>query len=167
MYLSRNGHEGEPGRLLFPGFGMKAAPEPPESRIGIDLVTISDVSDALRRHGDRYLNRIFTQHEVTCCRTAWGPSAASLAARWAAKEATIKVLQPAGRSPGWNSIEVRRLPSGACALELSGVAADLAERAGITSLSLSMTHEGPYAAAIVLGMCGAPDRTARRGSAYV
>ena len=136
----------------------------PNCRVGIDLATISHVADTLGRYGDRYLDRFFTPHEVECCRTAGGHSAASLAARWAAKEATIKVLRPEGRSPGWRSIEVRRQPGGACELELSGVAAELAGRAGITSLSLSMTHEGLYAAAIVLAVCG---RAAQKGTTHV
>jgi holo-[acyl-carrier protein] synthase len=125
-------------------------------RVGIDLIAVSDVEDALRTHGRRYLRRVFTDHELECCRTLDGLSPASLAARWAAKEATIKVLQPPAHQPEWTSMRVRRLPSGACSLELSGSAADLAESAGITSLSLSMTHEGPFAAAVVFALCGVP-----------
>ena len=62
--------------------------------MGVDLAAISDVEAALRAHGDRYLQRIFTPHELDCCRTPGGWSTESLAARFAAKEATIKVLQP-------------------------------------------------------------------------
>jgi holo-[acyl-carrier protein] synthase len=157
--------------------GSMTVGENQNCRVGIDLATVPDVADTLDRHGDRYLDRFFTPHEVACCRTEWGLSAASLAARWAAKEATIKVLRPEGRSPGWRSIEVRRQPGGACELQLSGVAAELAVGAGITSLSLSMTHEGLYAAAIVLAVCGhpavatdprpAPGRAAQKGTTHV
>ena len=100
--------------------------------------------------------------------TSWtaaaGPAAGrrdSLAARFAAKEATIKVLR-AGRAtsppgPHGGAAPRRWL---AAPLRLRATAAALAEAAGITSLSLSMTHEGPYAAAVVFALCGSPPGTA-------
>ena len=135
---------------------MSPHQEPIGCRVGIDLMAISDVDHAMHEHGERYLRRIFTDHELESCQTPGGLSPASLAARWAAKEATIKVLQPVQHQPEWTRMQVRRQENGACSLELSGTAADLAELAGITSLSLSMTHEGPYAAAIVFAVCGTP-----------
>jgi holo-[acyl-carrier protein] synthase len=124
-------------------------------RVGLDMASVAQVSEAIEVHGDRYLNRIFTPHELECCQSEHGGfSAESLAARWAAKEAALKVLRPNGEQPEWRTIEVRRLEGGACTLELSGKAATMATEAGITELSLSLTHEGPYAAAIVLAVCG-------------
>ena len=76
--------------------------------------------------------------------------AASLAARFAAKEATIKVLRPEGHQPDWRSVEVRRDPNGWCTLALTGHAAALAEQAGIADLAVSLTHEGDVAAAVVV-----------------
>ncbi|MGH9030479.1 MAG: 4'-phosphopantetheinyl transferase superfamily protein [Acidimicrobiales bacterium] len=73
------------------------------------------------------------------------------AARFAAKEAAVKVLRPAENRPEWQEIEVRRLVSGACELVLHGAAADRAAAEGIQSWSVSMTHEGGTAAAAVLG----------------
>lgn len=128
-------------------------------RVGLDLARIGDVAEAVDRHGDRYLQRVFTDHELACCRREHGYSHASLAARWAAKEAAIKVLRPPAERPEWRSIEVRRSDDGACALCLTGTAETLAQAAGITSLSVSLTHEEPYAAAIVLAVCGPPPNT--------
>ncbi len=128
--------------------------EAADVRVGLDMTAVVHVSEALATHGDRYLRRIFTPHEIESCTTAHGLSTESLAARWAAKEATIKVLRPIDQVPEWSSIEVRRLEGGACALELSGTAAAMAAAAGITGLSVSLTHEGPYAAAIVVAVCG-------------
>jgi holo-[acyl-carrier protein] synthase len=135
---------------------MTRTDEPVGCRVGIDLVAMDDVRDAVLVHHDRYIDRIFTPHEVQCCRTPHGWSMPSLAARWAAKEATIKVLRPSGHLPAWDCIEVRRQDDGSCALELSGSAADLAAAAHITALSLSLTHEGEYAAAVVFALCGVP-----------
>lgn len=138
---------------------MTHVPAPSACRVGVDLVAIGDVDAAVHAHGDRYLQRIFTGHELDCCRTPTGWSIDSLAARFAAKEATIKVLEPAAHQPAWDRMEVRRRPDGSCAMVLTGTAADLAEAAGITSLSLSLTHEGAYAAAVVFALCGAPTDT--------
>jgi holo-[acyl-carrier protein] synthase len=122
-------------------------------RVGVDLAAIGDVEAAVRTHGDRYLQRVFTPHELDCCRTSGGWSIESLAARFSAKEATIKVLQPSAHQPAWDCMEVRRRADHSCAMALSGTAAELAESAGITSLSLSMSHEGSHAAAVVFALC--------------
>ncbi len=161
-FLLRNETPAAVSHLHQAGLLMNEHGEP-GCRVGIDLIAVSDVEDALRTHGQRYLRRVFTDHELECSRNLVGLSPASLAARWAAKEATIKVLQPLAHQPDWTSMQVRRLPSGACSLELSGTAAELAESAGITSLCLSMTHEGPFAAAIVFALCGVPGQPERVG----
>jgi holo-[acyl-carrier protein] synthase len=84
--------------------------------------------------------------------------ASSLAARFAAKEATIKVLRPNGlpdEAVDWRSIEVRREETGWCSLRLTGEARVLAERAGVTDISVSLSHEGEMATAVVVALCSA------------
>jgi holo-[acyl-carrier protein] synthase len=141
---------------------MRDTAQPQNGRVGMDLAAVADVASSLAAHGARYLERVFTPHELDCCRRKAGWATESLAARFAAKEATIKVLQPEANQPDWKSMEVRRQPDGSCTMSLSGTAADMAETAGITSLSLSMTHEGEYAAAVVFALCGPPPGTALR-----
>jgi holo-[acyl-carrier protein] synthase len=119
-------------------------------RVGIDLVSVQSVQDSLRAHPERYLTRVYTDREVTDCRTDGGVDAERLAARFAAKEATLKVLRPADGGVPWSAIEVRRAPDGWVHLELSGAAAELAEAAGVSDLALSLTHEGAYASAVVV-----------------
>jgi holo-[acyl-carrier protein] synthase len=116
-------------------------------RIGVDLARIEDVAASLRRFGRRYARKIFTDAEIA--ETEGGAQAASLAARFAAKEATMKVLEPVDDPPSWRSIEVRRMQGGACRLVLHDRAHDLAAAAGLDSWSLSMCHEGPVAVAVV------------------
>jgi holo-[acyl-carrier protein] synthase len=89
----------------------------------------------------------------------------SLAARFAAKEATVKVLRPVGIRPEWRTIEVHRVEEGWCELRLSGLAAALAAEAGIRQLAVSLTHESLMAAACVVGMGMTMDQTSVRGSA--
>ncbi|WCB91431.1 Holo-[acyl-carrier-protein] synthase [Baekduia alba] len=117
-------------------------------RVGIDLVKAATVQDALAEHGARYLDRVYTPAEQEQC----GGDPLRLAARFAAKEATMKVLQPrADDALPWLAIEVVRNPDAAPAIALHGAAAALARQAGLTELALSFTHEDEYAAAVVVG----------------
>jgi len=122
-------------------------------RVGTDLVSVGQVAESVARFGDRYVDRIYTAHEISCCRGTPAVVAAGLAARFAAKEATVKVLRSVGHQPDWRSIEVRREPAGWCRLSLSGEAARMAEEQGISELAVSLTHEGPMAAAVVVAVC--------------
>lgn len=123
-------------------------------RVGFDLVSVSAVDDQLQATTrDRYLARVYTEQEVADCTTPQGISAERLAARFAAKEATIKILPPAeiGYSP--REIETRRAPSGQVRLALTGTAAQLADDAGVLKLTLSITHEAGMAGAVVVAEC--------------
>jgi holo-[acyl-carrier protein] synthase len=129
------------------------APEMPTCRVGVDLAAVADVQRSLERQGDSYLSRLFTEHEVASSQGATGPAADSLAARFAAKEAVLKVLRPADGQPEWRDIEVHRHSSGACDIVLHRGAADLAEAQGIDGMSLSMSHEAGMAVAVVVAWC--------------
>ncbi len=138
---------------------MTAAPAE-TFRVGVDMIAVADVAESVQRFGDRYVDRIYTPHEIAACRTAGAPeggdptySAESLAARFAAKEAVLKVLRPREVRPEWRSIEVHRMAGGWCEIRLSGLAAAMAAAAGIDEFAVSLTHEAPVAAAVVVGRC--------------
>ncbi len=121
-------------------------------RVGIDLSEIAATRRSLERFGERFVGRVFTSHEADSCRTPHDPTGyavGSLAARFAAKEAALKVLRPSDVRPEWRSMEVRRHANGWCEMVLSGAAAELAEEQGLAELAVSLTHEGPIAAAVV------------------
>ncbi len=175
------GHAGVPTRprsefdSSAPGTGVidlqwaGEGPVPP-MRVGIDMVLVADVADSVERLGHRYLHRVFTPHERACCRMGRSArssaySMESLAARFAAKEAAVKVLRPIGIRPEWRSIEIHRVDGGWCELRLSGLAAALADDAGIRRFAVSLTHESLMAAACVVGMGTTVERTAVRSSA--
>lgn len=120
------------------------------TRVGIDLVAVESVREALATHGDHYLARVFTQREVADSQTPAGIDAERLAARFAAKEAALKVLRPEGDGVPLDSIEVRRADAGWVDLELSGNAAALADRSGLRNFALSITHEAGFASAVVV-----------------
>lgn len=117
-------------------------------RVGIDLVKVATVAEAVAEHGQRYLDRVYTAREQEDCRGA----ALKLAARFAAKEAVMKVLEVGGdEALPWTDIEVIRQTGGAPTLALHGRAAEIARSGGIGELALSFTHEEEYAAAVVVG----------------
>ncbi|HLH45631.1 MAG TPA: holo-ACP synthase [Acidimicrobiales bacterium] len=116
--------------------------------VGVDLVPVPAVAASLERWGPRYARRVFTPAELAD--TAGSAQASGLAARFATKEAVIKVLAPVDSPVPWRAIEVCRRPGGRCEVELSGEAAALAARAGLGSWSLSMCHEGDVAVAVVV-----------------
>lgn len=127
----------------------------PGVHVGVDVTAVDEVADSVRRMGDRYVRRLFTDHEVTSSRGTGQVRAESLAARFAAKEATVKVLRPDGSRPPWKDIEVWRRQDGSCELRLHGSAAALAARRGIGHLSVSLSHEAGVAVAVVAATCGA------------
>jgi len=136
-----------------------SAAAPAGVRVGVDLVDVGDVADAVGWFGDRYVTRIYTDHEIACCRRPGGdgpdgPGATfameSLAARFAAKEAVLKVLRPVDHQPPWRSIELHRMTGGWCEIRLSGQAAARAAEEGIDGFAVSLTHESALAAAVVV-----------------
>jgi holo-[acyl-carrier protein] synthase len=116
-------------------------------RVGIDLVQVSRIAASLAEFGDRFLARVFTPGELAYARDR--PE--SLAARFAAKEATKKALELDGI--GWTQIEIVRRPSGACELALHGAAREAADAAGTRELAVSLSHEGDFATAVVVARC--------------
>lgn len=121
-------------------------------RVGIDIVDVQQIQDSIERFGSRFLDKIFTADEQIYCNsyTHMSAIAQSFAARFAAKEAALKVLRPEEGSLDWCSIEVRRMTAGYCHIQLYQDAAELAEKRGIRALSVSMSHEVTYATAIVI-----------------
>lgn len=124
--------------------------QPASIRVGIDLCSVQDVAESVATFGDRYLQRVYTPHELEYCGRDPARSAERLAARFAAKEAMVKVLRPRDARPDWRTIEVRRDPGGWCEMSLTGSAAELAREAAITSLSVSLSHEHGLANAVVV-----------------
>jgi holo-[acyl-carrier protein] synthase len=96
--------------------------------VGVDVVSANEVSRSLERFGERYVRRVFTPGEAAYCRAATGRVAAErFAARFAAKEATLKAVRPDTTAIDWRSIEIRRHASGWCDVVLHGEAAAAAQ----------------------------------------
>lgn len=113
---------------------------------GVDIIEISRVGRVLEQYGERFLARVYTADEIAYCRGR--PS--NLAARFAAKEATMKALGTGVRGVGWKDIEVVRHPSGAPSIKLHARGKRRAERLAVKEISLSMSHSHAYAVAFVV-----------------
>lgn len=125
---------------------------------GIDLIEIKRIQKALDRHGDRFLEKIFSVAELERLDRFKSREvnpriiAAELAARFAAKEACSKALGTGIGPVSWKEMEVFNDPSGKPTLHLTGKAAKIAGKLGYTSWSVSLTHSREMAAAVVVCM---------------
>lgn len=118
--------------------------------IGIDLVEIQRIRDALERHGEAFARRILTEAEWEYCRLHADP-APCVAARFAAKEAISKALGTGiGTEVAWHDIEVVRGPAGQPSARLAGGAVQRMEGMGGTRIHLSLSHERGHAAAMAI-----------------
>ena len=115
--------------------------------LGVDLVCADEVEESIAAHGDRYLERIWTQEELREC----SGKKSRLAAAFAAKEAAMKALRAGDEPMPWRSIETTGQPGARPSITLTGAAADAAERHEVHELSVSLATAGRLAAAVVVG----------------
>jgi holo-[acyl-carrier protein] synthase len=121
---------------------------------GIDIVEIARIEHMLAEHGERFVERCFTEIERAYCESSRGRRAEHYAARFAAKEATFKALGTGWRSGiGWRDVGVTRDPSGQPRLAVSGQCATIAGDLGIQHWHVSLSHAGASAIASVIA-CG-------------
>ncbi len=116
--------------------------------LGTDLVELDRFRASLERT-PRLRERLFTEGERAYADARHDPTE-RYAARFAAKEATMKALGVGLGEIDWHDVEVVRLESGQPVLGVSGRAAERAAELGITSWLLTMTHTATLAQAIVV-----------------
>ncbi|MEL6329233.1 MAG: holo-ACP synthase [Planctomycetota bacterium] len=118
---------------------------------GVDLIEIARVAEMLEKHGERFLERCFTEGERSYCESG-GRRIEHYAARLAAKEAAFKAIGTGwARGVGWHDAEVVRAESGAPGLVLSGKAAEFAAQLGVVGWAISLSHTPTAAVASVIG----------------
>lgn len=113
--------------------------------VGVDAVDVDRFRDVLARR-PAVADRLFTDGE----RADGRGDPQRLAARFAAKEATMKALGRGIGSFGWRDVEVVRAGSGAPSLRLAAAAAELARQRGVARWHVSLTHTGRVAIALVV-----------------
>ncbi len=119
---------------------------------GIDLVDFPRIEEMVKRHGERFLNRIFTAAEQAYAE-ANKNEMEKLAGRFAAKEAILKLLGTGWRGKiAWTDIEIVNSPSGQPVVTLSGEVEKIAEKLGIKHISISITHTANFAIASAVAL---------------
>jgi holo-[acyl-carrier protein] synthase len=122
---------------------------------GVDIVEVSRIEGVLERHGQRFLDRIYSPLEVAVSRGRSG----ELAARFAAKEAVSKALGVGifgSDGLSWRDVEVLPDRRGRPLVYLYGRALARARELEISELAVSLSHDGGLAIAMVVGQGAAP-----------
>lgn len=118
---------------------------------GVDIVEVERVERAIRRLGDRFLNRVYTPAELAYC--APEPHRyRRLAARFAAKEAVLKALGIGLREVRWNQVEIERDRLGKPHVRLSGRVAEIASARGVAEVHVSISHSRLYGVAQAIAL---------------
>lgn len=118
--------------------------------VGIDLVDCARIRSAMERHGERFLQRVFTATELEYCLGMKEP-VPSLAARFAAKEAVAKAFTTGiGAELGWQSIEVVRGSREQPLIRLDAGGIRLMRQLGCREVLISLSHTNSTATAIAL-----------------
>ena len=115
--------------------------------VGVDIIEIDRVAEAVARRGERFLRRIYTEAEIAMYRDR----VPELAVRFAGKEAAMKALGTGAVGIGWKEIEILPNRRGKPLVYLHGRAKARAEALGITELAVSLSHSKYYAVASVIG----------------
>lgn len=118
---------------------------------GIDIIEVVRIEQALERHAERFLARLFTPGEIAYC-GGGQQRIRRLAARFAAKEAVLKALGTGLREVKWTDMEIVNDALGKPSVRLSGRLAEIAGEQGITEFHLSLSHCTEYAVAQVVAV---------------
>lgn len=117
-------------------------------RTGVDLMEVYRMEAVIERHGNRFLERIFTLNELQLFRHR----TQSLAARFAAKEAVAKALCTGIGQVEWVHIEILSGPNQEPMLVLHEKAKEVAEEIGLHTWSISLSHTHEHAVAMVVAI---------------
>lgn len=113
--------------------------------IGVDIIEIGRIKEAVDSWGERFLNRIYTEAELA----AYRHKPSSLAARFACKEAVMKLLGTGKYGINWREVETLSHSSGKPVVKLYGKAQNKADELGIDEIAVSLSHSKEYAIAYV------------------
>ena len=119
--------------------------------IGVDIIEITRLEQAIMRHGERFISRVFTPREAAYCETI-ARRAERYATRFAAKEAARKAIGAATPlvALAWHDVEIISSTEGAPQLEFHGRAAELIEQLAVTRAHISLSHSAEQAVAFVI-----------------
>ncbi len=119
---------------------------------GIDLVDCPRIETMIERHGERFIQRIFTAAEQAYAE-ANKNKIEKLSGRFAAKEAILKLMGTGWRGKiAWTDIEIINNSSGQPEVTLDGEVEKIADKLGIKHISVSITHTANFAIASAVAL---------------
>ena len=120
--------------------------------IGTDIVECLRIAQIIERHGELFINRVYTDHEIQYC-SSRRAATQHYAGRWAAKEAVLKALGTGWRRGiSWRDVEVRNAASGKPSIALRGGAREVFEKSGIRDMLISISHCRSHATAYAIAI---------------
>jgi holo-[acyl-carrier protein] synthase len=120
--------------------------------LGTDIIETVRIGQMIERHGELFLQRVFTEQEIRYCQRR-KEAIQHYAGRWAAKEAVMKTLGTGfTKGVGFQDIEVSNRRSGQPAIKLRGSAQEVAKRMGIDEVLISISHCRAYATATAIAV---------------
>ena len=120
--------------------------------IGTDIVEVLRIAQMIERHGELFLNRVYTPREIEYC-SARRAATQHYAGRWAAKEAILKAFGTGwARGIQWRDMEIRNDGAGKPTVALGGGARDICEQLGIGDMMISISHCRSHATAFAVAL---------------
>jgi holo-[acyl-carrier protein] synthase len=120
--------------------------------IGTDIVECLRIAQMIERHGELFINRVYTTAEIEYCRSR-KQATQHFAGRWAAKEAILKAIGTGWRRGiSWRDMEVRNEGGGKPIVALRGGARDVVEQFGVGEILVSISHCRTHATAFAIAL---------------
>jgi holo-[acyl-carrier protein] synthase len=122
--------------------------------IGTDITECLRIARMIERHGELFIDRVYTPEEVRYCQSRRA-STQHFTGRWAAKEAVLKALGTGWRRGiSWRDVEIRNEPGGRPVVALRGGLRDLVQQLGVVELLVSISHCRTHATAYAIAIGG-------------
>ena len=120
--------------------------------LGTDIIECLRIARMIEKHGELFLNRVYTRAEIAYCSSRKGANQ-SYAGRWAVKEAVLKAMGTGwSRGIRWKDIEVVTDLTGKPTVAIHGVAKEICEELGITDVLISLSHCRSHATATAIAV---------------
>ena len=125
--------------------------------LGTDIIECLRIAKMIEKHGELFLNRVYTQAEIAYCSSRKAASQ-SYAGRWAVKEAVLKAMGTGwSRGIRWKDIEVVTDLTGKPSVAIHGVAKEICEELGIAEVLISLSHCRSHATATAIALGNSAD----------
>ncbi|MFI4873800.1 MAG: holo-ACP synthase [Blastopirellula sp. JB062] len=122
--------------------------------IGTDIIECLRIAQMIERHGELFINRVYTPREIDYC-SSRKAATQHYAGRWAAKEAVLKAIGTGWiKGIAWRDVEVENLFGGKPRINLSGGALESSQRRGILDIMISISHCRSHAIAYATAIGG-------------